>query len=449
MTNTHLRRLGYHVLWFFLVWVMVVCGTSSPSSTQTPAPVPSTSTLVTTTVTPVATKIAMVQTPTLAPFSAIQREKMFDELWNTVNDHYVYRDFRGVDWVAIHTKYRERVLNAPDTAHFYAILKEAIDLLNDDHSRFDDPQDASLNDALYSGEAGYAGIGIMIRELDTGLLITRVAHNGPAEHAGLRTYDVITAIGSTLVTTTYALGEDGYSNLLRGEIGSNVSLTIRRGNDAPYQRTITRNAIAGDAFPEAVASMLTDGTVLLTIDSFDRDGLAEIVKHALREAYTQTQPTGLIIDIRKNGGGSIEAMLDVLGLFHDGGTIGEQVDHNNTYPLLVPKNKCLPPFDHLPIAVLTSHDTASAAEMFTAGLRHLRAITVVGETTAGNSENLYPYDFDDGSVLWLAELLYRQPNGAYIDNIGVIPDIRITDAWDDLNPANDMFIITAQRALDK
>jgi C-terminal processing protease CtpA/Prc len=177
--------------------------------------------------------------------------------------------------------------------------------------------------------------------------------------------------------------------------------------------------------------------------------LADIVKHALIDTSAHIKPTGLIIDIRENGGGSIEAMLAVIALFHDGGTIGDQVDRNNTYALTVPTNHTLPPFDHLPIAVLTSHDTASASEMFTAGLRHLRDITVIGETTAGNSENLYPYDFDDGSVLWLAELLYRQPNGTYIENVGIVPDIPITNAWDDINPANDVFITTAQHVLHK
>jgi carboxyl-terminal processing protease len=443
MTHPHNYRLAYHALW--VVWWGVLIACSTPVA-QHLNPTPTTQTQ-TETPTATATDNRLIATPTLAPLSASEREKMFDTLWDTVNNHYVYRDFRGVDWASVRTTYRDRVINAPDTTQFYVILKEMVDLLQDDHSRFDDPQDAALSDAIYNGEAGYAGIGIMIRELDSGLLVTRIAPDGPAAQAGIRPYDVITAIGSTLVTTTYTLGGTGYSSLIRGPIGSELTVTLQRSNDAPRQITLQRNAIAGDAFPEAVARILDHGIVLLTIDSFDRDSLADIVKDALNQASAQQQPAGLIIDIRENGGGSIDAMLNVVALFHDGGTIGDQVDRNNTYPLTVPTNHTFPPFDRLPIAVLTSQDTASASEMFTAGLRHLKKITVVGETTAGNSENLYPYDFDDGSVLWLAELLYRQPNGEYIENIGIVPDIVIIDGWDDVHPNQDTFITVATKAL--
>jgi C-terminal peptidase prc len=443
MTHPHNYRLAYHALW--VVWVSVLIACSTPMA-QHRNPTPTTQTQ-TETPTPTATDNTIIATPTLAPLSASAREKMFDSLWNTVNEHYVYRDFRGVDWASVRTTYRERVINAADTTQFYATLKEIVDLLQDDHSRFDDPQDAALSEAIYNGEAGYAGIGIMIRELDSGLLVTRIAADGPAAQAGIRPYDVITAIGSTLVTTTYTLSDAGYSSLIRGPIGSELTVTLQRGNDAPRQITLQRNAIAGDAFPEAVAHTLDNGIVVLTIDSFDRDSLADIVKEALDQASAQQQPTGLIIDIRENGGGSIDAMLNVVALFHDGGTIGDQVDRNNTYPLTVPTNRTFSPFDQLPIAILTSQDTASASEMFTAGLRHLKNVTVVGETTSGNSENLYPYDFDDGSVLWLAELLYRQPNGEYIENVGIVPDIVITDGWDDGHPNQDKFITAATKAL--
>lgn len=443
MTHPHNYRLAHHALW--VVWVGVLIACSTPVA-QHVNPTPTTQTL-TETPTPTATGNTIIATPTLAPLSASAREKIFDSLWDTVNNHYVYRDFRGVDWDAVRTTYRTRVINATDTTQFYVLLKEIINLLNDDHSRFDNPQEVVLNDAVYNGEAGYAGIGIMIRELDSGLLVTRIAADGPAAQAGIRPHDVITAIGSTLVTTTYTLGDTGYSSLIRGPIGSELTVTLQRGTEAPRQITLQRNAIAGDAFPEAVAYTLDNGIVVLTIDSFDRDSLADIVKEALDQASAQQQPTGLIIDIRENGGGSIDAMLNVVALFHDGGTIGDQVDRNNTYPLIVPTNLTFPPFDRLPIAVLTSQDTASASEMFTAGLRHLRKITVIGEPTAGNSENLYPYDFDDGSVLWLAELLYRQPNGEYIENVGIVPDIVITDGWDDVHPNQDKFITAATKAL--
>jgi C-terminal processing protease CtpA/Prc len=97
----------------------------------------------------------------------------------------------------------------------------------------------------------------------------------------------------------------------------------------------------------------------------------------------------------------------------------------------------------VPIIVLTSGETASAAEMFASGLRSLRGATIIGETTAGNTENLYPYDLADGSTLWLAELLFRQNDGTYIDDIGVQPDIVVDAEWGTFKPANDPFIIQA------
>ncbi|MFM2032344.1 MAG: hypothetical protein RLZZ297_1109, partial [Chloroflexota bacterium] len=79
----------------------------------------------------------------------------------------------------------------------------------------------------------------------------------------------------------------------------------------------------------------------------------------------------------------------------------------------------------------------SAAEMFASGMHSLRGATLVGTTSAGNTENLYPYDFDDGAVLWLAEVLFRQRNGTYVDNVGVTPDIEVPDDTDITDLAHD------------
>jgi C-terminal processing protease CtpA/Prc len=92
------------------------------------------------------------------------------------------------------------------------------------------------------------------------------------------------------------------------------------------------------------------------------------------------------------------------------------------------------------LVLLTSGETASAAEMFAAGMRSLGDVTIIGETTAGNSENLYPYQLSDASVLWVAELLFAQTDGSYIDDIGIIPDIAVTQNWNELGSGNDSML---------
>jgi C-terminal peptidase prc len=326
-------------------------------------------------------------------------------------------------------------------------MRRMIDTLGDDHTRFDDPQAAAMNTAVYNGKAEYAGIGIMVREMSQGIMITRIARNGPAAQAGLRPYDIITAVDQTAITPTYIREDGNYGALIRGPVGSTVEIEYIRGDAQPTRVTVTRAIIPGDAFPEAVAQRLDDNIIVLTIDSFDRENLDDIVSQALTSAMEFAPVEGLIIDVRENGGGSIEDMLSIIALFHDGGSIGTQVDRNNIYQLRVPSKRVLAPFDDVPIVLLTSADTASAAEMFSAGMRALRQATIVGETTAGNSENLFPYDLEDGSVLWLAELLYKQPDGTYIEDVGVIPDIELADAWDSTDARQDPFIVAARAAL--
>lgn len=387
-------------------------------------------------------------TPTLNALDRDTRERIFIAVWTAVADHYVYRDFRGVNWDAVYDTFLPQALAAATPQDFYDVMRTMIDELGDDHTRFDDPQAAAMNDAVYNGTAEYAGIGIMVRELTRGIMITRIARDGPAAQAGLQPYDVITAVDQTAITPTFMREDGNYGALIRGPVGSTVEIEYIRGNTPPQRITVTRAMIPGDAFPEAIAQRLDDNIILLTIDSFDRDHLDTIVSAALSTAMNDEPVAGLIIDLRENGGGSIEDMLAVVALFHDGGSIGTQVDRNNIYQLRVPNNRVLTPFDQVPIVLVTSGDTASAAEMFSAGMRALRDVTIIGETTAGNSENLFPYDLEDGSVLWLAELLYKRPDGTYIEDVGVIPDVELVYAWDTIDTRQDPFIAHAVETLN-
>lgn len=403
---------------------------ASPNPSQTVQPAPTLGTL------------NLAPTPTLSALAEDERLAIFDEVWQYVDERYVYADYRGVDWQNVKETYRPRVIATTDSNAFYLIIKEMIGLLNDDHTRFDTPQEVAMDEAFFSGTADYAGIGIIIREVEQGLMIMRLAQSGPAEMAGVRPYDIVTSVDGVAINDMIQ-DDVEYTRRIRGPIGSQITLGILRdGEELEVQ--ITRNAIPSTAFPEAFTQPLPQNDVTyLTIDSFNRQNLDMLVKEALDGPNVVSTPQAIIIDIRENYGGSIGSMLDVLAFFHDGGVMGEQVGRDQTYELEVPEGKVLPAYATVPIIVLTSGETASAAEMFASGLRSLRGATIIGETTAGNTENLYPYDLVDGSTLWLAELLFRQNDGTYIDDIGVQPDIVVDAEWGTFKPANDPFIIQA------
>jgi len=450
-------RIGKRML-LTLIWVLVCAGcattplatVASPTTTVSPVVLqPATATIAVSTRTPAPT-LGVVQsepTPTFISYTGLERRRFFHDVWEVVDENYVYQDFNGVDWAAAEHGYDKRIADAANTAAFYEIVQEAIDSLNDDHTRFDSPQDSAADEAIYTGSAGYAGIGVMLRDLTEQILIIRIAHGGPAEQAGVRAYDIVTAIDGRPVADFIAKNDD-YGSAVRGPIGTTVTVSILRGTkhlDIP----IIRNAIPGDAFPEAVATTIPGTTVqVLTIDSFNRENLRELVVEALAETSTPgVIPSGLIIDVRENGGGSIEAMSQIIGLFHDGGVLGEAVGRNETHGIEVEPGHVLPLYADIPIAVLIGEGSVSAAEMFASGMHSLRNALLVGQTSAGNTENLYPYEFDDGSVLWLAEVLFRQNDGTFVDNIGVIPDITVPENPDAYDPNNDPVIQTALQNL--
>lgn len=174
--------------------------------------------------------------------------------------------------------------------------------------------------------------------------------------------------------------------------------------------------IPADAFPPAEGRRIRGTRVgLLLIDTFDREDLVTLVRDQLDDLLAPGPLTGLIIDVRDNGGGYIDVMLDILALFVDGGSIGSSSSRRGREDLGSLAARLCRSLADLPIVVLTSDGTASAAEMFAAGMRvRQRCATMVGTTTAGNTENLVLHNFSDGSRLWLAEYAYRLPNGELI-----------------------------------
>jgi C-terminal processing protease CtpA/Prc len=138
---------------------------------------------------------------------------------------------------------------------------------------------------------------------------------------------------------------------------------------------------------------------------------------------------GLIIDVRSNSGGYVHLMRNTIALFHSGGSIGSTSGRTERTEQQIPEGQTIPGLADLPIAVLISDETASAAEMFAAGMQVLGRAVIVGMPSAGNTENLYSYTYDDGSRLLLAQVAYRLPDGTLIEDRGVLPDRVVDVEW--------------------
>jgi len=217
-----------------------------------------------------------------------------------------------------------------------------------------------------------------------------------------------------------------------------VRLTIRSPGAPPREIDLTRRPIDIDAFAQVEAERLPGGrTGLLRIYTFYVEAIDQRVRTELDHLLEGGPLDGLIVDVRDNGGGRLDLMLSTIGLFADGGTIGSSVGRRDTNRLRVPRGETLPGLDKTPVVVLVGPETASAAEMFAAGMRVLERARIVGTPSSGNTENLVPHDLSDGSRLWLAELNYHLPDGSEIEGHGVQPD-RVVDAeWWRYDPPDD------------
>jgi len=415
-----------------------------PTSTQTTVPSAHTTVIPTQALTPIAT---IEPTPTLAPLSREQRLDIFQQVWETVRDNYLYEDFNGLDWNAVRAELQPKVEAAATPEAFYTIMREMIARLGDDHSRFESPQEVAAQMAEARGQLQYGGIGVSVRTIEEGGLITRVVPGGPADQAGILPRDVILAVNGIPFNDNSAFGPEGAIGAVRGLPGTSVRLTIKRGREEPREIELVRAIIDIAVFNQVTAKRLAGDIGLLHIPSFYVDNADTQTRDALTTLLAEGPLRGIIIDVRDNSGGYIHVMRNIIALFHDGGSIGASVGRNEREEQRIPRGRTISGLTNIPVVVLISDETASAAEMFTAGMRLLRQATIVGVPSAGNTENLYGYNFSDGSRLLLAEVAYQLPDGTLIEGTGIIPDVLIEAEWWRFDPEDDPQLQVALKVL--
>jgi carboxyl-terminal processing protease len=376
--------------------------------------------------------------PTATILPRAQREALFTEVWQTVRDHYLYADFHGADWNAIRDEYRPRALNAATSTEFYSTLSEMVDRLDDEHSRYISPQEAKEEDDLQSGENSYVGVGVLSTYEEDAALIMLVFPDSPAQEGGLKRRDRVTHVDGVRF--------DPDNNTIRGPEGSKVTLTVESPGQGPRDVTLTRRPVRGKI--TAFANRLENNANIgyLVVPSLWADDMADQVEDRLEELLRGDNLEGIVMDLRSNEGGWRTVLTGILEQFTEG-RVGNFFTQSRQYPLEIGEGKLLDRLRDVPLVVLVDEDTQSYAEVLAASLQAAGRAKVVGIKSAGNTETVYPYDFDDGSRLWVAQEGFKLPDGTNMEGRGVIPDVTLDVPWFDYSESEDPHILEALKIL--
>lgn len=258
----------------------------------------------------------------------------------------------------------------------------------------------------------YVGIGITISTGDEGggFTVLQVAAGSPAEESGILAGDIIAAVEGQ---DAAALGVDGARNLIRGEEGTDVSITISR--DGQEQTlSVTRKHIQSQV---TIGTLLEDNIGLVTIANFDSRCADETL--AAIQTLLNQGAEALIFDVRNNPGGYKDELVEVLDYLLPEGPLFRTIDYRGVEEVDESDSDCL----EIPMAVLVNGNSYSAAEFFAAALREYEAAIVVGEPTCGKGYFQMAFQMSDGSAVGLSVGKYFTPNGVSLADVGITPDV--------------------------
>lgn len=311
--------------------------------------------------------------------------------------------------------YKELQTNYVDTLDATKTMRNAIDAMLgniDPYTEYYSPEEQDRLTSISSGE--YAGIGSVIMKRDTSIILSEPQWNSPARKAGVRHGDVLLAINGEALTAQTTTQEA--SSRLKGQAGTDLTITVRRPYDADSIKTfaITRGTISIDAIP--YYGFVDDGIGYISIATFSEKTASDFAD-ALATLRAEKPLRGLIIDLRGNGGGLLQSAVQVASNFVPKGTDIVTLRGRDTKTPKTYKTTRQPSAPELPLVVLVDDGTASSSEILSGSLQDLDRAVIVGERTYGKGLVQTPRPLPYGSMMKVTTGRYYLPSGRLIQAI--------------------------------
>jgi carboxyl-terminal processing protease len=380
---------------------------------------------------------SMATRGTSRSLSPKEREEVFEKVWKEVDEHYYDPEFGVVNWQEVRQRYLPLVKAAKDDADFYAIVDRMTAELHDAHTRFSSPEQ-------WANRKKHQGVSIGFRAgyVEGKVVVLDVYPDSNAAHSGVEPGMIVTALDGKPIEERLAAAAPNVlpsstervtklrilSNVFAGSIETPFAASLERSNGSSLEVKFARQTLSTE--PRVTAAKLSSGFGYIRFDEF-HPSLVGDFKKAVENMRTTP---GLILDLRRNRGGVGATLEAMAALFFDRKTLFErrmsrrqvsasERDSHRTEETQAFVGKNGAQIYSAPVIILVSEYSASATEVFAAGMQDSGRATLVGSQSCGCVLGItHDRVMKGGGVLEISEILWFSPKNRKLEGEGVIPD---------------------------
>ncbi|SIS01196.1 carboxyl-terminal processing protease [Moraxella cuniculi DSM 21768] len=306
---------------------------------------------------------------------------------------------------------REYVEPVDDELLFQQAMRGMLTGIDRNAEFLDETAFANLN-SFTTGNVAGVGLKATYKPSEAHWVVDEVAADSPAKAAGIAVGDYLHQIGD--IKLNQSQSDNDIIQLLNGIAGTSVDVTYSRAGRSKQTSNLLRNQMQ-----KSTIEILTQNNIaIIKLPVFQNNTRQEIVD---RLQLISTPIQGVVIDLRNNPGGVLDAAVEVASLFMRKKVVTQV--QNRTGIERVLETQGSPILESMPVIILQNRYSASAAEVLSSSLQtHGRAL-IVGETSYGKGsvQSIVPIGRNQGIKLTTAR--YLTPKGGKIDKIGVVPDV--------------------------
>ena len=342
---------------------------------------------------------AQMNAYTTANISSSAVGKSFVEVLNDLNRYYLY----PVD--------QDKLLRGA--------IQGAVGSLNDEFTYYSEPEKNQIDAENLTGTFGGIGVTLVAANPDgTGGKIDNVYKGNAAAKVGVQIGDVFVKVGDKEVMTAKL---DDIVKLVRGPLNTKVTVTFAR-DGKPYTVEMTRSQVN---IVSVETTVLPGNIGYIGLNTFYNEKVSEQFRAAVADMKKKNVQK-LILDMRDNGGGLLNAGVDVADQFMETGNIVSLRDRSGKTQVYGKARRATTDYTGK-LVVLVNKNSASASEVVSGALQDVKRATVIGEQTFGKGVAQIPIDLPDGGKVAIVANEWLTPNGRQIHKKGITPDIVVKD----------------------